>query len=612
MRKKSHPLSKPRGRRRIPLVLAVLAIVTPGLSPRVAAGQDSPWTSGWRAGTGEARSIVMDPRDPGTLFASTQAGILKTVDGGLSWSDQPVGPQGAVALAIDPTNSLSIFAGTPIGIEHSADGGVHFSLLPELHTAVTAIQIDPLRPATMYAVAGNVFKSTNAGGGWVPSVDGLVTDRVASLLLDGLHPATVYAGSDEDASYYPLPGAAFKTTDGGARWQTIFVLPGAATSLKSVTAFAIDPRHNGTIYAAATVHLGGRVLGGRVLRSLDDGGVWTPFLLPLGVSPTSLAIDPAQPSTLYAGTDHGVFRSDDGGVTWSFYSNGLGPIPVSALLMDPAGTVLHAATTMGVFELRTQRAAPAYPCIPNSSTLCLLGDRFQATLLAQDPRTGRSTTGTAVSRGDRFGYFSLPGFTSDPDLPEVLVKMVDARAVPGNGFWVFFGGLTDLAYALTIADTLTGELRLYGNSPETPFCGGADTAAFQDGSGPGAAVARPPAAALSGSGAALSLLDARFRLTLSTTDPRTGRTAAGTAIPADDRSGYFSLPAFTGDAGFPEVFVKMVDATSVFGDFWLFHTGLTDLAYTLTVDDSVTGAIRIYEKPGRDYCGGADTSVTRP
>ena len=203
-------------------------------------------------------------------------------------------------------------------------------------------------------------------------------------------------------------------------------------------------------------------------------------------------------------------------------------------------------------------------------------------------------------RGDRFGYFSLPGFTSDPELPEILVKMVDARALPGDGFWVFFGGLTDVTYALTVADTWTGELRLYANSPGAPFCGGADTAAFAGVSGPGDTAADPSAAAaLSGSGATLSLLDARFHLTLSATDPRSGRTTSGTAIPGDDRSGYFSLPAFTGDADFPEVFVKMVDATSVFGDFWLFHTGLTDLAYTLTLDDSVTGAISDLRKARR-------------
>ena len=606
MKKKSPPFSSPRGRRRIPLVLSVLSIAAlGGLSPRAATGQDSPWTSSWRAGT-KALAIVMDPRDPTTLFASTQAGIFKTVDGGLSWSDQPVGPENVIALAIDPTNSRSVFAGTFNGLEHSSDGGAHFSAVVGPAHGVTAIQIDPLQPRTMYAIAGSVLKSTNAGVNWVQSANDMATIRVASLLLDGQRPATLYAGADEDASYYPLPGVAFKSTDAAGSWRPILA---RATSLGAVTAFAIDPRHNGTVYAAATSRFG----GGRVLRSLDEGGVWTPFRLPLAALPTSLAIDPTQPSTLYAGTDRGVFRSGDGGVTWTEYSSGLGSIAVSALLMDPAGTVLHAATANGVFEVRPQKTAPAYPCVPNSSTLCLLEERFQVTLLAQDPRTGLLTTGSAVFRGDRFGYFSLPGFTSDPELPEILVKMVDARALPGGGFWVFFGGLTDVTYALTVADTWTGELRLYANSPGAPFCGGADTAAFAGVSGPGDTAADPSAAAaLSGSGATLSLLDARFHLTLSATDPRSGRTTSGTAIPGDDRSGYFSLPAFTGDADFPEVFVKMVDATSVFGDFWLFHTGLTDLAYTLTLDDSVTGATRTYEKPGGDYCGGADIRVTRP
>ena len=74
---------------------------------------------------------------------------------------------------------------------------------------------------------------------------------------------------------------------------------------------------------------------------------------------------------------------------------------------------------------------------------------------------------------------------------------------------------------------------------------------------------------------------------------------------ATDRYGYFSLPGFTGDSSFPEVYVKMVDYTAITGDFWFFHTGLTSLDYTLTVTDSVTGAVRTYEGAG-DFCGAAD------
>ncbi len=63
---------------------------------------------------------------------------------------------------------------------------------------------------------------------------------------------------------------------------------------------------------------------------------------------------------------------------------------------------------------------------------------------------------------------------------------------------------------------------------------------------------------------------------------------------------------------FPEVFLKMADATSSSGGFWVFHTGLTDLQYTMTVTDTVTGAVRTYQNDRSDparLCGGSDTAA---
>ncbi len=82
-----------------------------------------------------------------------------------------------------------------------------------------------------------------------------------------------------------------------------------------------------------------------------------------------------------------------------------------------------------------------------------------------------------MTSGDRFGIFSLPGFTGDPQFPEVVVKMVDARSFTGK-FWFFHTGLTSLDYTLTVTDSETGAVRTY-ESPG-PFCGGADTSAFTD------------------------------------------------------------------------------------------------------------------------------------
>ncbi len=50
---------------------------------------------------------------------------------------------------------------------------------------------------------------------------------------------------------------------------------------------------------------------------------------------TSLAIDPANSSVLFAGTGSGVYKSVDGGASWAAASSGLPPAGVSGLAMDP-------------------------------------------------------------------------------------------------------------------------------------------------------------------------------------------------------------------------------------------------------------------------------------
>jgi hypothetical protein len=113
----------------------------------------------------------------------------------------------------------------------------------------------------------------------------------------------------------------------------------------------------------------------------------------------------------------------------------------------------------------------------------------------------------------------------------------------------------------------------------------------------------------------LVLLGGRFSVGLFATDPRTGAISVGVQNTLGDTAGYFSLPDFTGDPTFPEVTVKMVDATgspALGGDFWFFHAPLTDVQYTLTVTDQTTGTVKTYSNssgsPGQ-LCGGVDTSA---
>jgi hypothetical protein len=119
----------------------------------------------------------------------------------------------------------------------------------------------------------------------------------------------------------------------------------------------------------------------------------------------------------------------------------------------------------------------------------------------------------------------------------------------------------------------------------------------------------------SGPSPVLPLLSNRFRVTLRATNPRNGAIADGVPNLMSNAAGFFSLPDFTGDPRFPEVMVKMVDATgapALGGDFWFFHAPLTDVQYTLTVTDQTTGAVRTYSKTSGSpvqLCGSVDTSA---
>src|SRR5207302_3322274 len=58
-----------------------------------------------------------------------------------------------------------------------------------------------------------------------------------------------------------------------------------------------------------------------------------------------------------------------------------------------------------------------------------------------------------------------------------------------------------------------------------------------------------------------------------------------------------------------ELVVKVLDGRAVNGRFWVFYGALSNVRYTLTVTDTLTGAIRAYVNPQRNLASVADTSA---
>ena len=151
------------------------------------------------------------------------------------------------------------------------------------------------------------------------------------IVVDPASPETVYVLMA--SSVFGLTTDVFKSTDGGATWSR-GVSPGDGFS----TVLVIDPITTTTLYA-------GGVNG--VAKTTDGGLNWTLMnsgLLPTDVS--ALAVDPANPATVYAGTHNsGVFKSIDGGASWLDINAGLDNGRIVGVVIDPfAPSTLYAGT----------------------------------------------------------------------------------------------------------------------------------------------------------------------------------------------------------------------------------------------------------------------------
>jgi hypothetical protein len=142
---------------------------------------------------------------------------------------------------------------------------------------------------------------------------------ITSLAIDPITPTTLYAGTTVS---YPLPSTIcrglYKSVDAGDTWYEAntglpaFPWLGYTEPVTAVFALAIDPTTPTTLYAAV------RFAG--VFKSVDGGKSWVEMNTGLPpadpmegtISVSSLAIDPITPTTLYAGTDDGVFKYEAG------------------------------------------------------------------------------------------------------------------------------------------------------------------------------------------------------------------------------------------------------------------------------------------------------------
>jgi hypothetical protein len=118
--------------------------------------------------------------------------------------------------------------------------------------------------------------------------------------------------------------------------------------------------------------------------------------------------------------------------------------------------------------------------VANATTVCLLSDRFRVSVafinqFANPPAPG-NFLGAKLVAGVQNPDVATFGISSAQAI-EVVVRIQDTRPFGLNRFDVYYGGLTDLEYTVTVVDTVTGTTRSYRNPPGT-VGGGVDRTSF--------------------------------------------------------------------------------------------------------------------------------------
>ncbi len=235
------------------------------------------------------------------------------------------------------------------------------------------------------------------------------------------------------------------------------------------------------------------------------------------------------------------------------------------------------------------------------SAVCLGGGRFRFEATWESQHDGRRGSGQMRRLTESTGLATF----FNADNVELVFKVLDGTEANGN-HWVFYGGMTDLGYTLTVTDTQTGEVKSYRNEPGTT-CGGGDTTAFGAAGASSATAggfgsiglfsarkatpwARSVQAALGCPGDALCLAGGRFEATVEYTNPATGLVVSGRPLLGTDNTGYMTF--FSPDN--VELAIKALDGRAFNESYWVFATGLTDVDYTITVRDTFGGGVETY------------------
>jgi photosystem II stability/assembly factor-like uncharacterized protein len=259
---------------------------------------------------------------------------------------QVLGPDGgdARSLAYDAHNPDHVLLGTSTGqMFTSNDAGRTWSRLARLGDdyVLDHIAIDPQDSNRIYVSAwsvssqqvGEIFRTRDGGRNW---------DNLPAMHGNSIRALAMYKGNSKVLVAGALNGV-FRTNDGGDTWERLS--PANSSDIKNIESIAVDPKDPNTVYAG-TWHLAWKTSdGGANWQHINKGMIDDSDVF-------SVIVDHDNPSVVFASACSGIYKSETAGNLFAKIQG----IPFSArrtrvLKQDPTNeNIVYAGTTEGLWK----------------------------------------------------------------------------------------------------------------------------------------------------------------------------------------------------------------------------------------------------------------------
>ncbi len=371
--------------------------------------------------TSPVSRIVIDPRNPSTVYAFINAALMRSDDAGATWrtigipaAKDPSGYTNPTGFALAPSQPDTLYATTFLTpLMKSTDGGASWQ--QEAGTASAgenAIAVDPRDPSVVWlVVAAGIFKSTDGGASFT---------KMASP-GDGSWEAIAISQSDSRQVFACDRHNVYATYDGGATWSivasgqldAVFTTGGRVLVAGSVSPTAYVTKFDATLQQTAFATLLG---AGTVTRIAVDGdgnvivaGTTTSHSFPT----TANAIE-RDFSSSTAGFLTRI-SADDGALLYSTFLDGL--MPYGMALSPDGNVVIAGAAPIGSGAVQ----------LPTSAIMATLTGTCHSNFSIQS----RAFVAKLGFAGDPAVYLAFPGGSCGDAARAVAVDSTGAAYVGG-------------------------------------------------------------------------------------------------------------------------------------------------------------------------------------